>query len=137
MLYFVLHMLHHFSSFLFFFLMIRRPPRSTRTDTLFPYTTLFRSPSVARYPCRLGWSTVRRQFFRMNRRAPSPSFEIAVFMHNSAAFCFGPMTVGFLTTGVMLRSEERRVGPACVSTFRYGWWTYRYNKRRHDTHVRS
>src|SRR3546814_4211610 len=29
--------------FFFFFLMIRRPPRSTRTDTLFPYTTLFRS----------------------------------------------------------------------------------------------
>src|SRR3546814_8511862 len=28
--------------------MIRRPPRSTRTDTLFPYTTLFRSP--ARHP---------------------------------------------------------------------------------------
>src|SRR3546814_18396447 len=34
----------------FFFLMIRRPPRSTRTDTLFPYTTLFRSrgPAVRR-----------------------------------------------------------------------------------------
>src|SRR3546814_4381047 len=35
----------------FFFLMIRRPPRSTRTDTLFPYTTLFRSrrsPSTTR-----------------------------------------------------------------------------------------
>src|SRR3546814_5851210 len=32
---------------LFFFLMIRRPPRSTRTDTLFPYTTLFRSNLVA------------------------------------------------------------------------------------------
>src|SRR3546814_19590035 len=30
--------------FFFFFVMIRRPPRSTRTDTLFPYTTLFRSP---------------------------------------------------------------------------------------------
>src|SRR3546814_3843553 len=29
--------------FVIFFLMIRRPPRSTRTDTLFPYTTLFRS----------------------------------------------------------------------------------------------
>src|SRR3546814_3614046 len=28
--------------------MIRRPPRSTRTDTLFPYTTLFRSPSPPR-----------------------------------------------------------------------------------------
>src|SRR3546814_16887696 len=32
----------HSASF-FFFLMIRLPPRSTRTDTLFPYTTLFRS----------------------------------------------------------------------------------------------
>src|SRR3546814_6280541 len=31
----------------FFFLMIRRPPRSTRTDTLFPYTTLFRSAARA------------------------------------------------------------------------------------------
>src|SRR3546814_18368101 len=30
-----------------FFLMIRRPPRSTRTDTLFPYTTLFRSTELA------------------------------------------------------------------------------------------
>src|SRR3546814_14533997 len=29
--------------YVFFFLMIRRPPRSTRSDTLFPYTTLFRS----------------------------------------------------------------------------------------------
>src|SRR3546814_20439579 len=32
---------------LFFLCMIRRPPRSTRTDTLFPYTTLFRSHQVA------------------------------------------------------------------------------------------
>src|SRR3546814_13223465 len=31
------------SSSIVFLLMIRRPPRSTRTDTLFPYTTLFRS----------------------------------------------------------------------------------------------
>src|SRR3546814_2231205 len=44
-----------------FFLMIRRPPRSTRTDTLFPYTTLFRSgpgsdPSL-RGPTRI-WRNV-------------------------------------------------------------------------------
>src|SRR3546814_7390305 len=32
-----------YSLLVVFFLMIRRPPRSTRTDTLFPYTTLFRS----------------------------------------------------------------------------------------------
>src|SRR3546814_2860507 len=35
-----------------FFLMIRRPPRSTRTDTLFPYTTLFRSPESCCPPGR-------------------------------------------------------------------------------------
>src|SRR3546814_15270553 len=34
--------------FTFFFLMIRLPPRSTRTDTLFPYTTLFRSKKAKR-----------------------------------------------------------------------------------------
>src|SRR3546814_14656973 len=36
-----------YSVYSFFFLMIRRPPISTRTDTLFPYTTLFRSKGGA------------------------------------------------------------------------------------------
>src|SRR3546814_5034990 len=35
-----------------FLLMIRRPPRSTRTDTLFPYTTLFRAQTARRSMCR-------------------------------------------------------------------------------------
>src|SRR3546814_10766325 len=36
-----------------FVLMLRRPPRSTRTDSLFSYTTLFRSsPAVPAHPCR-------------------------------------------------------------------------------------
>src|SRR3546814_8663645 len=39
-------------SSVFFFVMIRRPPRSTRTDTLFPYTTLFRSHRRAAAPSR-------------------------------------------------------------------------------------
>src|SRR3546814_4346571 len=47
----------------FFCLMIRRPPRSTRTDTLFPYTTLFRSPKLIKldevlFGCKF---TIRRQ----------------------------------------------------------------------------
>src|SRR3546814_4218775 len=42
---------------LFFFLMIRRPPRSTRTDTLFPYTTLFRS-----LPCLRSAAILREKF---------------------------------------------------------------------------
>src|SRR3546814_1114067 len=42
----------------FFFLMIRRPPRSTRTDTPFPYTTLFRSdePFAVLLPDDLIWN---------------------------------------------------------------------------------
>src|SRR3546814_1844945 len=41
-------MIRYYCIAVFFFLMIRRPPRSTRTDTLFPYTTLFRSRGRAR-----------------------------------------------------------------------------------------
>src|SRR3546814_8322782 len=47
----------------FFFLMIRRPPRSTRTDTLFPYTTLFRSRP------RKGWLG---ELHRPGHRRPGP-----------------------------------------------------------------
>src|SRR3546814_8816690 len=36
---------------LYFLFMIRRPPKSTRTDTLFPHTTLFRSPKIGRSRC--------------------------------------------------------------------------------------
>src|SRR3546814_7012258 len=46
----------------FFFLMIRRPPRSTRTDTLFPYTTLFRSTATdmdARFAALSDWTRER------------------------------------------------------------------------------
>src|SRR6187431_3702931 len=48
---------HNFLCFFFFFLMIRRPPRSTQQSTLFPYTTLFRSPTgqPARWPHSSAW----------------------------------------------------------------------------------
>src|SRR3546814_6326103 len=56
------------SMFLFLcFLMIRRPPRSTRTDTLFPYTTLFRSLAFAR--AQGTSSRVRRRRPLTRRRA--------------------------------------------------------------------
>src|SRR3546814_12336372 len=55
----------------FFFLMIRRPPRSTRTDTLFPYTTLFRSPSFLSSGC---W---RRACRRLASRRPQVFQRIA------------------------------------------------------------
>src|SRR3546814_2339601 len=48
--------------------MVRRPPRSTRTDTLFPYTTLFRSRPAAGAPARLGDA---RRGVRAAGRAPA------------------------------------------------------------------
>src|SRR3546814_19971965 len=53
---------------IFFFLMIRRPPRSTRTDTLFPYTTLFRSRPPPSPPSRRSRWTQRGDG---RRRRPS------------------------------------------------------------------
>src|SRR3546814_870918 len=46
--------------FFFFFLMIRLPPRSTRTDTLFPYTTLVRSLAVQRFCGRIPVEIARK-----------------------------------------------------------------------------
>src|SRR3546814_14871952 len=64
--------LHYSHSFRLVFLMIRRPPRSTRTDTLFPYTTLFRSrcrpgTSDRRTPVR--WRPAQRQGPREGRHS--------------------------------------------------------------------
>src|SRR3546814_5426824 len=61
--------------------MIRRPPRSTRTDTLVPYTTLFRSPARQRVsvrsgiPPKAGFRIVRRE--DTTPRRPPPRFEVA------------------------------------------------------------
>src|SRR3546814_1929271 len=59
---------------LFFFLMIRRPPRSTRTDTLFPYTTLFRSKA------RKAASGVRRRGAGVGVRAHRGRFEAMILL---------------------------------------------------------
>src|SRR3546814_2322056 len=56
----------------FFFLMIRRPPRSTRTDTLFPYTTLFRS-GRGRFRQRASRACARCARSRNHPRATAPA----------------------------------------------------------------
>src|SRR3546814_8390471 len=59
-MYLVLQLRQPTTQISFVFLMIRRPPRSTRTDTLFPYTTLFRSdqPVILNY---LGYAQIERR----------------------------------------------------------------------------
>src|SRR3546814_16408944 len=60
---------------LFFFLRIRRPPRSTRTDTRFPYTTLFRSETAfSRCPFPV-WPSVGNHDLRDNFHAHFPGFD--------------------------------------------------------------
>src|SRR3546814_20254363 len=82
-----------FLLFLFlFFVMIRRPPRSTRTDTLFPYTTLFRSARRRWSP--FTWRSVR---FRAGsaewRRSEEHTSELQSLMRISyAVFCLQKKT---------------------------------------------
>src|SRR3546814_14048433 len=82
----------------FFFLMIRRPPRSTRTDTLFPYTTLFRSEPRADHVCgdrdrpdRLlarSRNDGARSRSGRSRRSEEHTSELHSLMRNSyAVFC--------------------------------------------------
>src|SRR3546814_14712375 len=100
--------------------MRRRPPRSTRTDTLFPYTTLFRA---------LDW------FSDPGNTLDNPDFNQTVFISdgvpNRAYQGDGTSAVTGLTPTA--RSEERRVGKECVSTCRSRWSPYheKTNKRCH------
>src|SRR3546814_4698277 len=75
--------------------MIRRPPRSTRTDTLFPYTTLFRSVAIS-----AGMTALSGVFFAFyyNNLFPEQIFS----MSRSIELILGPIIGGVGS----LRSEE-------------------------------
>src|SRR3546814_9218235 len=71
----------------FFFLMIRRPPRSTRTDTLFPYTTLFRS-KPPRWRSRCCRALALQGRWRRHLRSEEHTSELQSLMRISyAVFC--------------------------------------------------
>src|SRR3546814_20433581 len=100
----------------FFCLMIRRPPRSTRTDTRFPYTTLFRSqrfdPSKATHAELLAGTTIPLCTEMSGVGSSGPDRRLR----------------GGPTALERDRSEERRVGEECVSTCRSRWWPYHEKK---------
>src|SRR3546814_20061463 len=68
--------------------MIRRPPRSTRTDTLFPYTTLFRS-CVPGLLCRQGAAGMSRAISAAQAKALVPDGEEIAFLDVREAGEFG------------------------------------------------
>src|SRR3546814_14440954 len=123
--------------------MIRRPPRSTRTDTLFPYTTLFRSRFTFYFPAQEEWGG---RMYHPLEGAHAGHEEIFAGMMGQLMGGL-PMIVrlgGYMVESncghigddidaragadptlygyrAGVRSEERRVGKECVSTFRYRW----------------
>src|SRR3546814_6679127 len=86
---------------LFFFLKIRRPPRSTRTDTLFPYTTLFRSPDRGTRPPARGSHLARASAGKSadrSLRSEEHTSELPSLMRISyAVFCLKKKKITILT----------------------------------------
>src|SRR3546814_16131234 len=113
--------------------MLRRPPRSTRTDTLLPYTTLFRSTGVG----TIVSEGKEVKVFNGERYVLETGLiaDLAIvkawrgdsrgnLVYRKTARNFNPMvaTCGRVTVAeVEERSEERRVGKECVRTCRYRW----------------
>src|SRR3546814_8768086 len=82
--------------------MIRRPPRSTRTDTLFPYTTLFRSQGKEPCPHR---PPVRRRHLRRAASAPG-ALAGEVRRHHRGDRREVHRQLGLVRAGHSCRSEE-------------------------------
>src|SRR3546814_13075120 len=114
-----------------FFLMLLRPPRSTRTDTLFPYTTLFRSLVIGQAAIFGSPRCHQKQ-------------EVCAMLLGGEVCCVAMISIGkqrdmagllahvrpplptrqssiIRTMFKSPRSEERRVGKECVSTCRSRW----------------
>src|SRR3546814_14232255 len=133
-----------FLSVLFCFLMIRRPPRSTRTDTLFPSTTLFRSAprgcswrqrtsgvSIGGQPAQQlvsgGAGRLGRAALQDGERAQQADGRVALVPAQVAAGIAVEIVDRHSESSAVAaelveldrgeRSEERRVGKECVSTW--------------------
>src|SRR3546814_20365137 len=123
--------------------MIRRPPRSTRTDTLFPYTTLFRSrvEDVGTVGGRdQDDSAARLEAVHLDEELVEGLLALVVTAAHAGATVAtdsvdlvdeddgGSILLGLLeqvtdTGGADARAEERRVGKECVRTCRSRWET--------------
>src|SRR3546814_12572268 len=126
------------------FLKIRRPPRATRTDTLFPYTTLFRSSldkadgtnvvpeqtvelasDYVSVPTRsTGTEGERELLAREMQKEMTASILRRIDAASRAPQPIGMPSAPPPVDEAAPRSEERRVGKECVSTCRSRWSPY-------------
>src|SRR3546814_13514836 len=122
--------------------MLRRPPRSTRTDTLFPYTTLFRSTEALPIGNgRLGamlFGGIKRERFQLNEDTlwsggpysnVNPRARQALPKIRDLIFA-GRYAEAEALADAEVRSEERRVGKECVSTCRSRCAPYHSKKKK-------
>src|SRR6187551_3891761 len=87
----------------FFFLMIRRPPRSTQRTTLFPYTTLFRSPGCG------GPSPAAAWFWTARRRSEEHTSELqSLCVISYAVFCLKKKKTQINNTYCTLAPQKNR-----------------------------
>src|SRR3546814_11181367 len=121
--------------------MIRRPPRSTRTDTLFPYTTRFRSgPVAAGDTVRWiigdtisGSGATARVHILVKPTRPDIATNLVINTDRRTYHLELRATPATYTASVSWtypqRAEERRVGKVCVSTCR-AWGLPDHNKEQ-------
>src|SRR3546814_16353479 len=133
--------------------MIRRPPRSTLTDTLFPYTTLFRSIVAGDGPradvgvgpdagvadiAQVIGLCARAERCGLHLHEIADARLLADHRARPQAGIRADLRAGFHRRAFQMaecvdhhaRSEERRVGTECVSSCRSRWSPYHYKKKK-------
>src|SRR3546814_3126823 len=125
--------------FCFFFLMIRRPPRSTRTDTLFPYTTLFRSVMIGRAALGRPWIFGGiAHYLATGELLPPPSLAQVrdiLLGHLRALHDFYGEPAGVRIARKHLRSEEHT--SELQSLMRISYAVFCLKKKKHNTQTRN
>src|SRR3546814_19266977 len=127
--------------------MVRRPPRSTRTDTLLPYTTLCRSALVLALLDRTAELRERQhRHIEILGQRLEPAADLGDFLHAIVAAAaprareqleiidhHQPDHVIVPPLEPPQRSEERRGGKECVRTSRYRWSPQSKKKKKKKT----
>src|SRR3546814_8421271 len=113
-----------------FFLMIRRPPISTRTDTLFPYTTLFRSSAVGTS------NSFADLMARRSKRLLSSSSAASPRARMSATISSTTRVTSTLASGARSsRSEEHTSELQSLMRISYAVFCLKKKKQQNDTKI--
>src|SRR3546814_9796045 len=98
--------------------MIRRPPRSTRTDTLFPYTTLFRSAAIT--------MNARLAMMRRSKRV--------AYLPTSGVSSTGNTPIGAVARPAQIRSEEHTSELQSLMRISYAVFCLKKKKQHTEKH---